>query len=101
MNRATSCDLPGFHGMSSSISMKTTIITLFAATLLGFAFLTRNESVNAAGLVAIAFVAGLVAWTVSEYGHTRRLDARLAETLPFALPSGRVHAAPGLNRRAA
>jgi hypothetical protein len=87
--------------MSSSISMKTTVITLFAATLLGFAFLTRNESVDVAGFVAIAFAAGLVAWTVSEYGHTRRLNARLAETVPFTIPSSHFQAESSMGRRAA
>ena len=87
--------------MGSFNSMKTTVISLFAATLLGFAFLTRNESVDAAGVVAIAFAAGLVAWTVSEYGHTRRLNARLAGTVPFAIPASHLHAEPALDRRAA
>jgi len=66
--------------------MKTTIISIFAATLLGFAFLISNKSVDAAGILGIAFAAGLVAWTVSEYGSAARKPERRAETLPFEIP---------------
>ncbi len=40
--------------------MKTTLLSLLVATLLGFAF-------GSSTFVALAFAAGLIAWTIAQY----------------------------------
>ncbi|HUG13066.1 MAG TPA: hypothetical protein VMM36_18765 [Opitutaceae bacterium] len=81
--------------------MKTTVITLFAATLLGSASLMSNYSIDAAGFLAIAFAAGLVAWTASEYGRETPLPKRRAKTLAFTIPASAARTGHAAGRMAA
>lgn len=81
--------------------MKTIVISLFAATLLGFATLMSNESVDAGVILAIAFATGLVAWTVSEYDNAERLPERRAKTIPFVIPGSGCRVASTGSRLAA
>lgn len=87
--------------MSNFTSMKTTIITLFAATLLGFASLISNESIDAAGFLAIAFAVGLVAWAVDEYGRETPLPERRAKTVAFAIHASAPRTGRAVSRLAA
>ena len=63
--------------------MKTTIVSLFAATLLGFAFFASGRLFDAADFVAITFAVGLVAWTVGQYSREPRV---LTGDRPIHLP---------------
>lgn len=87
--------------MSNFTTMKTTITSLFAATLLGFASLMSNQSIDAAGFLAIAFAAGLVAWAVNEYGRETPLPKRRAKTIAFAIAAKAPHAGHAAGRLAA
>lgn len=72
--------------MSLFTTMKITITFLSTMTLLGFATLMSNQQIDAADSIAIAFAAGLVAWTVSEYGRELPPLGRCAKTVPFVAP---------------
>jgi hypothetical protein len=72
--------------MNFSTAMKITISFLSTATLLGFASLMSNFPIDAADALAIAFAAGLVAWTVSEYSRELPPLKRRAKTVKFVLP---------------
>ncbi len=63
--------------------MKTTLISLLAAALLGFASFASGRSFDAAGLTAILFAAGLAAWTIAQY---RRQPRCLTLDRPIRLP---------------
>ena len=65
-------------------SMKTTLISLFTATLLGFATFANTQAFTAADFIAIAFAAGLVAWTVEQYS---RVPQALDLACPIRLPA--------------
>jgi len=52
--------------------MKTALISVLTATLLGFASLASGRPFDAADFVAILFTTGLVAWTVGQYSRTPR-----------------------------
>jgi hypothetical protein len=65
--------------------MKAALISLLAATLLGFASYAGGASLAATDFVAILFAAGLLAWTVQQYvraprtvGHSRPIRLPLA-----------------------
>ena len=49
--------------------MKTIVISLFTATLLGLASQFSSHSVNAAEFTSILFASGLLAWTVNQYSN--------------------------------
>jgi len=62
--------------------MKTTLIALFTAALLGLASRLSGRSFDAADFTAILFATGLVAWTIEQYScETRVLIA--VRPLPF------------------
>lgn len=52
--------------------MKTALISVLTATLLGIASLASGRPFDAADFTAIAFTTGLVAWTVAQYSHEPR-----------------------------
>jgi hypothetical protein len=63
--------------------MKTTLISLLTATLLGFAAQLSGHTLNAADLPSILFAAGLAAWAISQYSFK---PAALTVARPFRLP---------------
>lgn len=69
--------------MNNISTMKTAIISIITATLLGAAFSASGRLTAAADLTAIAFATGLVAWTISQYSRTpRELDLDRPVRLP-------------------
>ena len=52
--------------------MKTALISVLTATLLGFASLASGRPFDAADFTAILFSTGLVAWTVNQYSRALR-----------------------------
>ena len=64
-------------------SMKTALISLFAASLLAIAFVLGGRPFDAANLTALFFSTGLVAWTASQYGRASR---PLVVNRPIRLP---------------
>ena len=63
--------------------MKTTLISLLTATLMGFAIQATGRAIGVAELTSIFFAAGLMAWTINQYG---RQPAALIATRPIRLP---------------
>ncbi len=59
--------------------MKTALISVLTATLLGFASLASGRPFDAADFTAILFTTGLVGWTVNQYSRALR-------PLPVARP---------------
>jgi hypothetical protein len=82
------------------LPMKTALISVLTATLLGFASLASGRPFDAADFTAIMFTVGLVAWTVNQYSREPR---RLLAARPIQLPAPiRVRvAAPSVRRLAA
>jgi hypothetical protein len=64
--------------------MKTTLLSVLTATLLGFASQASGFSFNAADFVAIMFATGLVAWTIKQY--SRSLLSLTPAEPPLRLP---------------
>jgi hypothetical protein len=64
--------------------MKTTLISLLTATLLGFASLASGRPFDAADFTAIMFAIGLVAWTIDQYSRPPRA---LTMARPIRLPA--------------
>jgi hypothetical protein len=64
--------------------MKTTLISVLTATLLGFASLASGRPFDAADFTAIVFTTGLVAWTIDQYS---RVPRRLMVNRPIRLPA--------------
>jgi hypothetical protein len=63
--------------------MKTALISVLTATLLGFASLASGRHFDAADFTAIMFTTGLVAWTIGQYSRTPRgLDIARPIQLP-------------------
>lgn len=52
--------------------MKTALISVLTATLLGFASLASGRPFDAADFTAILFTTGLVAWTIAQYSREPR-----------------------------
>ena len=63
--------------------MKTTLISLLSAALLGLASFASNRSFDAAGLTAILFATGLATWTILQYSRQPR---QLTLARPIHLP---------------
>ena len=53
--------------------MKTTLISLLTATLLGIASIASGRHFDAADFTAILFTTGLVAWTIEQYSREPRV----------------------------
>lgn len=67
--------------------MKTALISVLTATLLGIASLASGRPFDAADFTAILFTTGLVAWTVMQYSHEPRpLTSSRPIRLTAALP---------------
>jgi len=76
--------------------MKTALISVLTATLLGFASLASGRPFDAADFTAIMFTTGLVAWTIDQYSRAPRA---LTLARPIRIPvrlSGRSAKAPAL-----
>jgi hypothetical protein len=52
--------------------MKTALVSVYTAILLGFVSLASGRHLDAADFMAILFTVGLVAWTVSQYTRQPR-----------------------------
>ena len=63
--------------------MKTALISVLTATLLGFASLASGRPFDAADFTAILFTTGLVAWTIEQYDRAPR---SLMLARPIRLP---------------
>jgi hypothetical protein len=63
--------------------MKTALISVLTANLLGFASLASGRHFDAADFTAIMFATGLVAWTVGQYSRVPRM---LSLARPIRLP---------------
>lgn len=73
--------------------MKAALLSLLAATLLGFASLVGGRPFDAATFTSLLFAAGLAAWTVEQYGRTPR---PLSLVRPLRLPVPRGFRQPAL-----
>jgi hypothetical protein len=69
--------------------MKTALISVLTATLLGFASLASGRLFDAADFISIVFATGLVAWTVEQYSREPRV-LTLARPIRFPV---KVHGA--------
>jgi hypothetical protein len=67
--------------------MKTALSSVLTATLLGIAALASGRHFDAADFTAIAFTAGLVAWTIDQYSRAPRM-LTLARPLRFPVQMG-------------
>lgn len=52
--------------------MKTALLSVLTATLLGFALFAGGRHFDAANFTAILFTTGLVAWTIDQYSRAPR-----------------------------
>jgi hypothetical protein len=75
--------------------MKTALISILTATLLGFASLVSGRPFDAADFATILFTTGLVAWTIEQYSRAPRA---LSPARPIRLP---VRLGTPVSRRAA
>lgn len=80
--------------------MKTALISVLTATLLGFASLVSGRAFDAADFTAILFTTGLVAWTVSQYSRESR-PLTLARPIRLTAPLAVRSATPVASRLAA
>jgi hypothetical protein len=84
------CNFPHRGGVlqaTTKVTMKTALISLFIATLLGFASRVSDRPFDAAEFISILFATGLAAWTIKQYSHQ-----------PLALPTARpIHPPVQLN----
>jgi hypothetical protein len=71
--------------------MKTALISVLTATLLGFAFLASGRAFDAAEFTAILFSTGLAAWTMAQYSRQPRV---LTLSRPIRLPLVTRHREP-------
>lgn len=77
--------------------MKTALIALVFASLLGIASLASGRAFDAADFLALAFVTGLLAWTMAQYRTAPRALTKArrifvshgSSTAPMALPATR------------
>lgn len=63
--------------------MKTALISVLTAILLGFASLASGRAFDAADFTAIFVTTGLVAWTIEQYS---RVPRSLTRNRPIRLP---------------
>jgi hypothetical protein len=77
--------------------MKTALISVLTATLLGFAALASGRPFDAADFTAILFTTGLVAWTIAQYSRQpRALSVNRPIRLPVGMRRGATAPAPRL-----
>jgi hypothetical protein len=76
--------------------MKTALISVLTATLLGFASRFSGRAFDAADFTAILFTTGLVAWTIEQYSREpRQLLVNRPIRLPLKVRADRAPAAAG------
>ena len=63
--------------------MKTALLSLFTATLMGLASYASGHAFGAAEFTAVLFATGLVAWTIKQYS---RQPLALVAVQPIHLP---------------
>jgi len=63
--------------------MKTALLSVLTATLLGFASFASGRHFDAADFTAVLFATGLVAWTIEQYGRPARI---LTTNRPIRFP---------------
>ena len=63
--------------------MKTALLSLLAATLIGFATRASGRPFDAADFVALSFAFVLAAWTIAQYSRQPR---ELTRSRPLRLP---------------
>jgi hypothetical protein len=80
--------------------MKTALISVLTATLLGFASLASGRPFDAADFTAILFSTGLVAWTVNQYSRGLR-PLTVARPIRLSLPVRKSLVAPKTSQLAA
>lgn len=80
--------------------MKTLIVSVLTATLLGFASLASGRPFDAADFTAIIFALGLFAWTVNQYSHSPR-PLTLARPIILPAPNHSRVSSPIVRRQAA
>ena len=74
--------------------MKTALISVLTATLLGIASLASGRAFDAADFTAIMFTTGLMAWTIEQYSREPRvLNVARPIRFPVNLGGGRAKAA--------
>ncbi len=76
--------------------MKTALISVLTATLLGFASIASGRPFDAADFTAIIFTLGLVAWTVDQYSREPRpllqdRPIRIPTTMPSRVTVSKAH----------
>lgn len=64
--------------------MKTTLVSVLTAILLGFAAYASGRHFDAADFTAILFTTGLVAWTIGQYS---RVPRAMTMARPIQLPA--------------
>ena len=62
--------------LTNNSSMKTSLVSILTATLLGFASYAGGYQFNSADFIAIMFATGLVAWTIEQYSREPRVLER-------------------------
>ena len=76
--------------------MKTALISVLTATLLGFASLASGRPFDAADFTAFLFSTGLVAWTIAQYSREpRALSVNRPIHFPVNLGAGRAKSPAG------
>ena len=80
--------------------MKTALISVLTATLLGFASLASGRPFDAADFTAILFSTGLVAWTLNQYSRGVR-PLTLARPIRLPVPMAKKLAPSRVQRLAA
>lgn len=89
----------GYHDINMN-PMKTALISVLTATLLGIASLASGRPFDAADFIAILFSTGLVAWTVAQYSRVPR-PLTLVRPIRLAAALGVRSAAASASRLAA
>lgn len=69
--------------VSTNANMKTSLISVLTATLLGIASFASGRHFDASDFTAILFTTGLVAWTVEQYSRAPR---ELSPNRPIRFP---------------
>jgi len=80
--------------------MKTSLISVLTATLLGIASYVSGRNFDASDFTAILFTTGLVAWTIDQYSREPRV-LNSSRPIRFPLGLGRRHSKMAVSRLAA
>jgi hypothetical protein len=81
---------------STNANMKTSLISVFTASLLGIASYASGRNFDVADFTAILFTTGLVAWTIDQYSREARvLNVNRPILFPVRLAGRPAKLAPG------